>query len=45
MIIKTSHFIKWPNNEDLNLVKVKFERIKGIPRVYGAIDCTHVEVE
>jgi hypothetical protein len=27
MIMKASHFIKWPNNEDLNMVKMKFERV------------------
>jgi hypothetical protein len=26
LISRASHFIKWPNNEDLNLVKMKFER-------------------
>ena len=37
--------VKWPINEDLNLVKMKFERIRGISQMYGAFDCTHVEVE
>jgi hypothetical protein len=29
MIMKAFHYIKWPNNEDLDLVKMKFERIIG----------------
>jgi hypothetical protein len=45
MMLRASYFIKWPNGEDLNLVKMKFERLRGIPQVCGVIDCTHVEVE
>jgi hypothetical protein len=43
--LRASHFIKWPINEDLNLVKMKFERIRSIPQVRGAFDSTHMEVE
>jgi hypothetical protein len=45
MILRASHFIKWPINEDLNLVKMKFERIRSIPQVRGAFDSTHMEAE
>jgi hypothetical protein len=41
MIMRASHFNKWPTNEDLNLVKIKFERIRGIPQVCGTIDYIH----
>jgi hypothetical protein len=43
--LRASHFIKWPINEDLNLVKMKFERIRSIPQVRGAFDSTHMEAE
>ena len=33
MMMRAFHFIKWPNNEDLGLMKIKFERIRGIPQV------------
>jgi uncharacterized protein (UPF0212 family) len=44
MIMRVSHFIKWPNNEDLDLVRMKFEGVKSTPQVCGAIDCIHVKV-
>jgi hypothetical protein len=43
--MRASHFIKLLDNEDLDLVKKKFERIRGIPQVCSAIDCTYVEVK
>jgi hypothetical protein len=39
------HFIEWPDNEDLDLVKRKFERIRGISQVCGASDCIHVQMK
>jgi hypothetical protein len=42
--MRASHFIKWSINEDLDLVKKKFERVRGILYLYGTIDCIHVEV-
>ena len=45
MVMRASHFIKWPDNKDLDLVKRKFERIRCITQVCSAIDCSHVKME
>jgi hypothetical protein len=45
MMMTASHFIKWLNNENLDLMNVKIQRVKGLLQVCGAIDCTFVEVD
>uniref|UniRef100_A0A6V7QYU1 DDE Tnp4 domain-containing protein n=1 Tax=Ananas comosus var. bracteatus TaxID=296719 RepID=A0A6V7QYU1_ANACO len=34
--------LKWPNSQELEIIKSKFEKIQGLPNCCGAIDTTHV---
>jgi hypothetical protein len=38
------HYIKMPSPEELQTVKLNFYRLRRMPRVIGAIDCTHVRI-
>lgn len=38
-------FIKMPNREELHNVQLKFYRKRRMPRVIGAIDCSHIRIE
>jgi hypothetical protein len=37
-------YIKMPSAEELQMVKLNFYRLGRMPRVIGAIDCTHVRI-
>lgn len=44
-LVSISHsFIKWPEGNMVNVTAQKFQSHRGIPRVIGAIDCTHVKI-
>ncbi|XP_062179919.1 protein ALP1-like isoform X1 [Phragmites australis] len=34
--------LKWPSPEEMGTIKVKFEKIYGLPNCCGAIDTTHI---
>lgn len=37
------HHLRWPNSdEELEAIKSKFEKIRGLPNCCGAIDTTHI---
>lgn len=37
------HHLQWPSTEDeISLIKSKFENIRGLPNCCGAIDTTHI---
>ncbi|ERN10279.1 hypothetical protein AMTR_s00178p00058280 [Amborella trichopoda] len=36
------HHLKWPDNKEMEGIKSKFERIRGLPNCCGAIDTTHI---
>lgn len=38
-------FIKWPSNEEVNLIKNNFFLQAGFPCVIGCVDCTHVRIQ
>lgn len=43
-IISIGHnFISWPQNPENN--GLKFQDRRGIPRIVGAIDCTHIKIK
>jgi hypothetical protein len=39
------HYIKMPTPAETQAVKLSFYRLRRMPRVIGAIDCTHIRVE
>ncbi|XP_021194917.3 putative nuclease HARBI1 [Helicoverpa armigera] len=40
----SSAYIKMPNREELREVAEGFFKIGGLPRVAGAVDCTHIKI-
>ena len=44
MVILGRDYIKWPTQESITHITEKFEQMKGIPNVVGAIDGTHVKI-
>ncbi|XP_031486124.1 protein ALP1-like [Nymphaea colorata] len=36
------HHLRWPNPEEMKVIKAKFEKIRGLPNCCGAIDTTHI---
>lgn len=38
-------YIKMPDNDTLTSTKQRFFAIRGLPRVLGAIDCTHIKIQ
>lgn len=40
------HFINMPRDaEEIQKVQTGFFRLKGFPRVVGAVDCTHIRIQ
>lgn len=39
------NYIKWPSIEQMENVALKFEALKGISNVIGAIDCSHIKLK
>ncbi|XP_066315348.1 protein ALP1-like [Miscanthus floridulus] len=39
---RAASHLKWPDPEEMAAIKVKFEKIQGLPNCCGAIDTTHV---
>lgn len=38
-------FIKWPSGNNVNEVWTGFEAISGFPKIIGAIDGTHINIQ
>lgn len=38
-------FIKWPSDNNINEVWTGFEAISGFPKIIGAIDGTHINIQ
>ncbi|XP_010905715.1 protein ALP1-like isoform X1 [Elaeis guineensis] len=36
------HHLRWPSSEETEIIKSKFEKIRGLPNCCGAIDTTHI---
>ncbi|XP_008788079.2 protein ALP1-like isoform X1 [Phoenix dactylifera] len=36
------HHLRWPNSEEMEVIKSRFEKVRGLPNCCGAIDTTHI---